>query len=484
MNADHHPDRRWAALVLLCAAQFLVVLDASIVNVALPSIKEDLGFAQNDLAWVVNAYVLVFGGFLLLGGRLADIVGRRRIFMAGLVVFAVGSLLGGLSTSTGTLLAARALQGLGGALFSPAALAIITELFREGAERNRALSAWGAVAGSGGAAGVLLGGVLTDGLGWEWVFFVNVPVAAVAVASTRALIAESTADGLGRSFDVAGALTVTAGTTVLVYALVDASDAGWASTQTIVLLVLAAVLIGVFALIELRRSQPLVPFAFFRNRTAAGSDVVALLVGAALFSMFYFVSLYLQQVLGYEPLKAGLAYLPLAATIIISAGAASRLVARFGLRPVLGAGLLAVAGGLAWFAQVSADGRYVVDVLPASVLTALGLGLAFVPLTIGATSGVTEDEGGLASGLLNTAQQVGGALGLAVLVSVADSRSADAARAAGGDPTAAPQILTEGFQAAFWVGTGFAVAGLLALALLPRSADRPITADQGAPAAI
>ncbi|UJA21695.1 MFS transporter [Thermoleophilia bacterium SCSIO 60948] len=482
MTADR-PDRRWAALVLLCAAQFLVVLDASIVNVALPSIKEDLGFAQNDLAWVVNAYVLVFGGFLLLGGRLADIVGRRKIFMAGLVVFAVGSLLGGLSSSTGTLLAARALQGLGGALFSPAALAIITDLFREGAERNRALSAWGAVAGSGGAAGVLLGGVLTDSLGWEWVFFVNVPVAAVAVAATRTLITESTADGLGRSFDVAGAVTVTAGTSVLVFALVDASDAGWGSTQTILLLAAAAVLLAAFAVIELRRTQPLVPFGFFRNRTAAGSDVVALLVGAALFSMFYFVSLYLQQVLGYEPLTAGLAYLPLAVTIIISAGAASRLVARFGLRPVLGAGLVAVAVGLAWFAQVSPDGSYVADVLPASVVTALGLGLAFVPLTIGATSGVSEDEGGLASGLLNTAQQVGGALGLAVLVSVADSRSTEAARAAGNDPAAGPRILTEGFQSAFWVGTGFAVAGLLALALLPRSADRPVAAE-GAPAAI
>ena len=480
---DNRADHRWAALVLLCAAQFLVVLDASIVNVALPSIKEDLGFGQSDLAWVVNAYVLVFGGFLLLGGRLADIVGRRKIFMAGLVVFAVGSLLGGLSSSTGALLAARALQGLGGALFSPAALAIITDLFREGAERNRALSAWGAVAGSGGAAGVLLGGVLTDGLGWEWVFFVNVPVAAVAVAATPMLIGESTAGHRERSFDVAGAVTVTAATTALVYALVDASDAGWTSTQTLLLLAAAVVLFGAFVAIELRAAQPLVPFSFFRNRTAAGSDVVALLVGAALFSMFYFVSLYLQQVLRYEPLEAGLAYLPLAATIIVSAGAASRLVARFGLRPVLGVGLLAVAGGLAWFAQVSADGRYVVDVLPASILTALGLGLAFVPLTIGATTGVAETEGGLASGLLNTAQQVGGALGLAVLVSVADSRSTDVARATGGDPAALPTVLTEGFQSAFWVGTGFAIAGLIALALLPRSADRPIAHDEAAPAA-
>ena len=337
--------RRWIALALLCSAQFVVVLDASIVNVALPSIGKALDFSQSNLAWVVNAYVLTFGGFLLLGGRMADLLGRRRVFMAGLIVFALASLAGGFSNSEGQLIVARAVQGLGAAILSPAALSIVTNTFRDGAERNKALGVWGAVAGSGGAAGVLLGGVLTDTLGWEWVLWVNVPIGLLAAALAPALILESRSESMTRSFDVAGAVTVTAGLSLLVYALVDATDAGWGSTQTIGLLAVSAALIAIFVAIESRSASPLVPFKIFRLRTLTGANVVGLLVGASLFSMFFFISLYMQQVLGYSPIKAGFSYLPLAITIIISAGVASQLVTRVGFKPVLIAGLGIHRGG-------------------------------------------------------------------------------------------------------------------------------------------
>ena len=412
--------RRWIALGLLAMAQFMVVLDASIVNVALPSIGKDLHFSQDNLSWVVNAYVLTFGGFLLLGGRMADLLGRRRVFMGGLVLFALASLAGGLSSSEGQLIAARAVQGLGAAILSPAALSIVTTTFTEGAERNKALGVWGAVAGAGGAAGVLLGGVLTDTLGWEWVLFVNTPVGIIAAALAPALIAESRAEGLTRHFDVTGALTVTAGLSVLVYALVDANRAGWGSARTIALLVVAVLLLGAFVVTELRARWPLVPFRIFRLRTLTGANAVGLLVGASLFSMFFFISLYLQQVLGYSPLRAGFAYLPLAVTIILSAGAASQLVTRLGFKRVLVTGLLFITAGLAWFAQVSPGGTYLGDVLFPSLLAAIGLGFSFVPITIAAVSGVRPDDAGLASGLINTSQQIGGALGLAVLATVGD----------------------------------------------------------------
>jgi len=450
------------ALALLATTQFVIVLDAAIVNVALPTIGGDLKISQDNLAWVVNAYVLTFGGFLLLGGRLADMLGRRRMFIGGLFVFGLASLLGGLATSEGLLVAARALQGFGGAMLAPAALSMVTTTFAEGSERNRALGVWGAVSGSGGAAGVLLGGVLTEYLGWEWVFWVNVPIAIGAAVLAPRMLRESRRESDTRTFDVAGAFTVTAGLAALVFALVDANAAGWESTQTIGLLIASVLLIGIFVVIEQRSAAPLVPFRIFRSRTLTGSNITALLIGAALFSMFFFISLYMQQVLGYDALKAGLSYLPLAIFIIISAGVASQLVTKVGFKPVLVSGMALIAIALVWFAQVSVGDSYVAAILGPSILAAIGLGFAFVPVTIGAVSGVSPGDSGLASGLINTAQQVGGALGLAVLVAVANNVTAD--------PRDRVQ-LTDGFQAAFLTGAGIAVLGIIAAVFLIRSAD-------------
>jgi EmrB/QacA subfamily drug resistance transporter len=464
------PVNKGLALLLLAAAQFVVVLDASIVNVALPSIGSALDFSQDNLSWVVNAYVLFFGGFLMLGGRLADLLGRRRMFVIGLILFAAASLAGGLAQSEGWLIAARAVQGLGGALLSPAALSMLTVLFAEGAERNRAMGVWGAVAGSGGAVGVLLGGMLTQWAGWEWVLFVNVPVATLAALAAFRVLPESRRDG-PRHFDVAGAVTVTAGLTTLVYALVDASDAGWLSTQTLGLGALALALLASFVLIEHRTKDPLVPFSIFKLRTLTASNIVALLVAAALFAMFFFVSLYMQQVLGYSALKAGLSYLPLAVGIIISAGVASQLVTKIGYKPVFFAGMVLAAIGLLWFSQVSADGDYLSDILFPSLVVAAGLGFAFVPMMIAAVAGVEPARAGLASGLINTSQQIGGALGLAILASVANSRTDAAMEAAGGAQSALPQALTEGFRAAFLVGAGFAIVGAILVLVLISGAD-------------
>jgi EmrB/QacA subfamily drug resistance transporter len=460
---------KWLALALLAAAQFVVVLDASIVNVALPSIGRDLHFSQDDLSWVVNAYVLVFGGFLLLGGRLADLLGRRRLFMVGLILFAVASLAGGLAQSAGWLVAARAVQGLGAALLSPAALSLVTVLFAEGSERNKAMGVWGAVAGSGGAVGVLLGGMLTEWAGWEWVLFVNVPIGIFAAAISPRLLPESRNEG-ERHFDVAGALTITVGLSLLVYAIVDANSAGWASAQTLGLGAIALALIAAFYVIERRQKAPLVPFpGIFRMRTITGINVSAVLIAAALFSMFFFISLYMQNVLGFSPIEAGLAYLPLAVGIIITAGATAGLVTRFGFKPVLVSGLIITAGGLIWFAQVSPDGSYVGDILFPSLLAAVGLGLAFVSMTVAAVSGVETHETGLASGLINTSQQIGGALGLAILATVANTRIDDLA--ASGTPQNI--ALTEGFQSAFLVGAGMAGAGaILAMVLVSSRASR------------
>ena len=460
--------KRWQALVLLCSAQFVVVLDASIVNVALPSIGEALSFTQGNLPWVVNAYVLTFGGFLLLGGRTADLLGRRRVFMAGLVVVAVASLLAGFAATEGQLIAARAAQGLGAAIISPAALSIVTTTFKDGSERNRALGVWGAVAGSGGAAGVLLGGILTDGLGWEWVLWVNVPVSLIALALSPRLIAESRAESEKRVFDVAGAVTVTAALSILVYALVDANDAGWGSTQTIGLIALSALLLATFVAIELRTPKPLMPFSIFQIRTLTGANVVGLLVGASLFSMFFFISLYMQQVLGYSAIHAGLSYLPLALLIMASAGVASQLVTKLGYKPVLAAGLLFIVIGLVWFSRVSVGGGFTTDILGPSLFAAAGLGFAFVTTTIAAVSGVEESEAGLASGLINTSQQIGGALGLAVLSTVAISRTDDVL--ASGDPRPV-NALTEGFQSAFLGGAGIALLGFVLTLVLIRGGD-------------
>jgi EmrB/QacA subfamily drug resistance transporter len=463
------PDRRrWLVLALLATAQFVVVLDAAIVNVALPSIGRGLHFSQDSLSWVVNAYVLTFGGFLLLGGRAADLLGRRRVFIAGLIVFALASLAGGLAQSEGWLIAARAVQGLGAALVSPAALSIVTTTFAEGAERNKALGVWGAVAGSGGAAGVLLGGILTSGLGWQWVLFVNTPIGIAAALIAPRLIAESRAEVEQRRFDVAGAVTVTAGLSILVYALVDAQKAGWGSFQTIGLLSLSAVLLAAFVVIELRGSSPLMPFRIFRIRTVTGANVTGLLIGASLFSMFFFISLYMQQVLGYGALKAGVSYLPLAVTIIIAAGAASQLVTRLGFKPVLLAGMALIAIGLVWFAQVPTNGSFAGNILGPSIIVALGLGFSFVPVTIAAVAGVPNEDAGLASGLINTSQQIGGALGLAVLATVANTRTSDVLSSS---HTTLKHALTEGFQSAFLTGAGFALLGVLLGLVLIRTRD-------------
>jgi EmrB/QacA subfamily drug resistance transporter len=466
-SSSDYQEKRWLALVLLAAAQFVVVLDASIVNVALPSIGDALDFSQENLPWVVNAYVLTFGGFLLLGGRAADLLGRRRVFMAGLMLVAVASLAAGFAATEGQLIAARAAQGLGAAIISPAALSIVTTIFRDGAERNKALGAWGAVAGAGGAAGVLLGGILTDGLGWEWVLWVNVPVSLIAFALTPRLIAESRASEEARVFDVAGAVTVTAGLSVLVYAVIDASEAGWGSSKTLGLIAVALVLLAAFVAIELRTRKPLVPFSIFRIRTLTGANVVGVLVGASLFSMFFFISLYMQQVLGYSAIHAGLSYLPLALTIMASAGVASGLVTKVGYKPVLAVGLLFIVAGLAWFSRISVGGGFTTDILGPSLLAAIGLGFSFVTTTIAAVSGVQESESGLASGLINTSQQVGGALGLAVLSSIATTHTTDLL--AGGTDKA--NALTEGFQVAFLGGAGIALVGFVLTLVLIKGSD-------------
>ena len=477
------PGAKNRALILLAMTQFVIVIDAAIVNVALPSIGSALHFARADLSWVVNAYTLTFGGFLLLGGRLADLMGRRRMFVLGLVVFSIASLAGGLAQSEGWLILARAVQGLGAAIVSPAALSIITTTFAEGAERNRALGIWGAVAGAGGAAGVLLGGILTSGLNWRWVLFVNVPIGITAAALAPRTLVESRAEGAAGTFDLPGAVTVTAGLALLVYAVVDAVNVGWGSTDTVLRLAGAVVLLLAFIAIELRQRHPLMPFSIFRLRTLRGANIVALLIGMSLFSMFFFISLYLQDVLHYSPIKTGVSYLPLAVGIILSAGGVSQLVNRVGFKPPLIAGLLLVAGALAWFAQApGTGGSYAVDVLGPSLLAAVGLGFAFVPVTIAAVTGTEPREAGLASGLINTSQQVGGALGLAILATVANSRTQSLFHAGVHNASVA---LTKGFDRAFLVGAGFAIVGAVLAATLISSRDsreHVLAAGTGEPA--
>ena len=463
------------ALIVLCLAALLDTVDVTVVNVAMPAIRDSLHFSESGLSWMVNAYMVPFGGFLLLGGRLADLMGRRRMFMIGLVLFSLASLAGGLAQSETWLIVARAVQGMGAAIVSPAALSIITTTFSEGAERNRALGVWGAVAGAGGAAGVLLGGVLTSGLSWRWVLFVNVPIGVLCAFLAPRLLEESHAERENRSFDIPGAITVTAGLALLVYALVDAVNVGWGSSSTLLKIAGAVVLLAAFLAIELRSRAPLMPFSIFRLRTLRGADTVALLIGMSLFSMFFFVSLYMQQVLHFSALQAGLSYLPLAIAIILSAGAASVGVTRFGFKPILVVGLLFVAGGLFWFSRVpGTGGTFLSNVLGPSLLAAIGLGLSFVPVTIAAVTGTTPHEAGLASGLVNTSQQVGGALGLAILATVANSRTKAVTHAGQHDVAIA---LTKGFDRAFLVGAGFALAGALLTVLLISSRDSRAHSD-------
>jgi EmrB/QacA subfamily drug resistance transporter len=464
--------RKWIALVLLCATQFLVVLDVAIVNVALPSIQTALDFTQENLQWVVSAYTLTFGGLLLLGGRAADLLGRRRVFLVGLAVFSLASLACGLSQSDTFLIAARTVQGVGAAIISPAALSILVTTFREGAERNKALGIWGAIAGIGGAAGVLLGGILTDALGWEWIFFVNVPVGALVILLVPRFIQESRVEGISRKFDVTGAVTVTAGLALLVYALVHTDTAGWTSGETIGLLAASAALIGAFVATEVRASAPLMPLGIFRLRALTGANIVGLLLGAAIFSMFFFLSLYMQQVLGYSALKSGFAYLLVALTIIVAAAVSQALVTRFGVKLILAIGMALLTVGLLYFTQIDVHGAYLTDLVPGFLLAGVGLGFAFVPVSIAALQGVESHEAGVASGLINTSQQIGGALGIAILSTIATTHTESVVRGAGGAASAMPSALTEGFQYAFAVGAGMTLLGLIATLVLLDRKDR------------
>jgi EmrB/QacA subfamily drug resistance transporter len=462
LDTQSHKNR---ALALLALAQFMIVIDASITNVALPTIGRDLRINQTDLSWVVNAYTLTFGGFLLLGGRLADLIGRRRMFAVGLAVFGTGSLLGGLSGSSNFLDGARAVQGIGAAFVAPAALSLVTTIFAEGAERNRALGVWGAVAGAGGAVGVLLGGVLTQ-IDWRLVLFVNVPVAVVAIIAAPRVLPEGKDPTEVKGFDLPGAISVTAGLGLLVFAMVKASQEGWGTTATIVRLAIGVALLIAFVVIELRTNHPLLPFSIFRLRTLRGANLAGILTGMSLFSMFLFISYYLQYVLGYSAIKTGIAYLPLAVAIIITAGAASQLVTRIGFKPTLIGGLVILAVGLFWFSRISPTGTYLSDVLGPSILAGCGLGLTFVPVTIAAVSGTSGPQAGVASGLINTSQQIGGALGVAILVSVATSRIADFGRAAG-----THHALVAGYSRAFLIGCGFAVLAALLSAIVVSGKD-------------
>jgi EmrB/QacA subfamily drug resistance transporter len=434
----------------------MVILDATIVNVALPSIQKDLNLTEANLQWIVNAYALVFGGFLLLGGRAGDLLGRKRLFLVGLVVFTVASLLNGLASSEGMLIASRALQGFGAALISPAALSIISTTFEEGAERAKALGVWAAIAIGGSAVGLVLGGFLVQYFSWPWIFYVNVPVGIVAFILSLRLVPESRDLTGHRSYDIAGAVSVTAGLMILVYAIVDAQSAGWGSTKTIATFAIAAILLIAFVVIETRAKAPLVRLSIFRIRSLSIANIVMFLAASGIFAMFFFNTLYLQRVLGYKPLEAGLAFLPFTAGIMVSAGLASAFAPRVGVRLVAAIGMILTTGGLLLLTQLPVDGTYVADVLPAILLSSLGMGAVFMPLTLIATTGLKNEDQGLASGLFNTSQQIGGALGLAVLSTIAASKSASA----GGTQANA---LVVGFHWAFAGGAVVMVIGLVVL---------------------
>jgi EmrB/QacA subfamily drug resistance transporter len=467
----------WLVLVLICLAQFMVILDATIVNVALPSIQNDLGLSEENLQWIVNAYALVFGGFLLLGGRSGDLLGRKRLFLIGLVIFTVASLLNGLSESSAMLIGSRALQGLGAALISPAALSIISTTFAEGKERARALGVWAAIAIGGSAVGLVLGGFLTETFSWPWIFFVNVPVGVAAFVLSLRYVPESRDAHAARHFDVAGATTVTGGLMALVYAIVKAETDGWTSATTLGFFALSAVLLGAFIVIEFRSKAPLVRLSIFRVRSLTTANIVMFLVASGMFAMFFFNTLYIQRVLGFGPLKAGLAFLPFTAGIMVSAGVASAFTPRIGVRPVATAGMLLSAAGLLLLARLPVDGSYTTDLLPSILLTSLGMGAVFMPLTLVATTGLEDQDQGLASGLFNTSQQIGGALGLAILSTIAASQSASFE---GGQAEA----LVHGFHWAFAGSALFVLAGLgVMLALLRQRHVARIEAEaQAAPA--
>jgi EmrB/QacA subfamily drug resistance transporter len=457
---------KWLALALLCVVQFMVVLDIAIVNVALPSIQVDLGFSQENLQWVISAYALVFGGFLLLGGRMADLLGRRGVFIGGLIVFSIGSLLCGFAWSEASLIGARAIQGLGAATITPAAMSILTTTFTEGRERNVALGAWGAVGGFGAAGGVLLGGVLTDSLSWEWIFWVNVPVGVAALLLAPVLLAESR-DAHGQSFDALGAFLVTSGLSLLVLGITQGQDWGWSAGSTIGVFVGSAALLAAFLGWEARQRDPLMPLSIFRLQTLSAANVTMFIMGTALFSMFLMLTLYMQQVLDYSAMQTGVGYLAVAGTAVIWANVAAVVVNRVGVKPALVFGMALLTAGLLYFTQVSVGGSYWADLLPGFLIIGLGIPFAFVPITIAAMAGTKPQEAGLASGLINTTQQIGGAVGIAILSTIAVSTTDDAV--AGG--TAVPTALTDGFVNAFWAGAAIAFAGLLVSIFLVRGRD-------------
>jgi EmrB/QacA subfamily drug resistance transporter len=462
---------KWSVLAVVGAAFFMTILDVAIVNVAIPSIQKDLHIAESTVQWVVTAYAITFGGFLLLGGRMADLIGRRMIFIVGLVIFTIASLTCGLANGAGVLIASRAVQGVGAAIISPAALSIVTTTFTEGAERNKALGIWGALGGSGAAVGVLFGGVLTKYLGWEWIFFVNVPVGAIVFALTRPIVPESRADLGHNEFDAGGAISVTGGLALLVYAISKAPEVGWGSGQTVGLLVGSLVVLAAFVLWELRSSAPLVPFGIFRLRTLTGANVVGLLLGATIYANFFILTLYVQQILGWSALKTGLTFLATAGTVPIWAGIAQALVTKIGPRLVMTAGLAILALSVLGYTRLPVDGHYWPDLLPIYLAFAVGLAFGFIPVTIAGFIGVPPHQAGLASGLLNTSQQIGGALGVAVCSTIFVSH------AKAGHFT--PAAYTSGYHWAFAALIAFAAVGSAVAFVFFRGAKVP-TAESDA----
>jgi len=467
---------RWLALYVLCLGDLMIVLDGTIVNVALPTIRDDLGFSETSLAWVVNAYLLTFGGFLLLGGRLGDLFGQRRMFLTGIGAFTAASLGCGLSTSQELLVAMRALQGFGGALVSAVALSLVMTLFTETGERAKAMGIFGFVLSGGGVAGVLAGGILTDLLSWHWIFLVNIPVGVLVFVLSLRLLPPVPGIAGGR-LDIGGAVTVTAALMLAVYAIVNGNDKGWTSAETLGLLGAAVLLLAVFLTLEARVAAPLMPLSLFRNRSVSTANLVGVLMAAGMFAYFFFSALYMQRILGWTPLEVGLAYLP--GTILWGASSlySHNLVMRFGIKPPLLAGLGLMAFALLLFARVPVDGSFLVDVLPATLAVGLGAGIAFNPLLLAAMSGVAPEESGLASGVVNTAFMMGGALGLAVLASTADSRTSSLLDS-GRDELAA---INGGYHAAFLLGALFVLASAVVAAVVLRAAQ-PAMAEHGEPA--
>jgi EmrB/QacA subfamily drug resistance transporter len=462
--------------------QFMVVLDLSIVNVALPAMQRDLHFSTTALQWVVNAYALTFGGFLLLGGRAADLFGRRKIFILGLAMFSGASLICALAPNKGLLIGARAIQGLGAAVLSPATLTILTTTFRKPAERARALGIWSAMAAIGGASGALFGGILTDLLSWRWIFYINIPIGLLTIVAARAALVDTKAEGHRPALDVLGAFTVTGGLVALVYAIAGTDAHAWGSTDTLIPLAVAVILLVAFIVVEARvASTPLVPFRLFRSREVTGANLAMLLVGGAIFAMWLFLSLYMQDVLHFTPLITGVGFLPQTAAIAVGAQVAARLVPRFGPRPPLLVGISLATVGLAWLSLISSTGNYAADVLGGSVLATLGMGLSFTPLAFAATAGVAREEAGLASGMLNTSRQVGGSVALAALATLAAARTAAVLRGQQGASLAHEKVaLTSGFSRVFLVSAFIALAGLLATLIIPAQPSAPVATGVGA----